>query len=437
MSKDSVLIILLVCLVVPVSVTAQSDPLPDRTHIAVGVENPIMFNLQSVIDGCCVDIRGNIDGDPLDQIDISDLVYLVDYMFSGGPEPPCIDETDVDASGGIDISDLVYVVDYMFTGGPPPGACPSLISIVGLQPDDDTVNGTANVLDTTQFQVVLWAKTNQWYVQPTVADPYTHIQGDGSWSNYTHPWDRIVALLVDSSYLPESIRDYHPSLDSGVIGWDEYPGKSIRFVNWSNFCWQVKTGDLVGPGPNYFSDDTANVWIDQQGRMHLKIDSRDSKWYCAELVLDHSLGYGVYSFKLDSRVDSLDFNTILGCFVYETTNQEFDIEFSQRLANPFNAQFVIQPWYTSGNIEFFNMPNSTQTSHSWEWRSDSIVFQSWNGHADTPTPTTLIHTWTYTGEDITIPGGERMRFNLYLYGGDAPTQGTGDEVIITSFEYSE
>lgn len=76
--------------------------------------------------GCCVGIRGNMDGDDGEAIDISDLVYVVDYMFNGGPPPPCFEESDVDASGGssIDIADLVYLVDYMFTGGPPPDPCP-------------------------------------------------------------------------------------------------------------------------------------------------------------------------------------------------------------------------------------------------------------------------------------------------------------------------
>jgi len=63
----------------------------------------------------CGDMDGSGDGP-----DISDLVYLVDYMFTGGPPPPIVAAADVDGSGAIDISDLVYIVDYMFTGGPPP-----------------------------------------------------------------------------------------------------------------------------------------------------------------------------------------------------------------------------------------------------------------------------------------------------------------------------
>lgn len=429
MFRKTVLIFFLFCLVSIISLSGQ------------------LLASSQVASSCCDGFRGNVDGSPYDLIDIDDVVYLVDYAFGfpSGPTPPCEDEpgifpeADVDATGLIDIDDVVYLVDYAFgfPSGPQPADCPFAINIVNLLPGDNTVNGTANVPDITEYKVVLWAKTNRWYVQPSAANPYTIIQSNSTWSNSTYPWDRMLALLVDTSYVPSSILDYHPSLDPGVMNFDEYPDKSIKYLNWSNYHWKVKTGDLVGPGPNYFSDDTANVWIDPQNRLHLKINYRDGKWQCSEVVLDHSLGYGLYSFKLDSRVDSLDFNTILGCFIYETINQEFDIEFSQRLANPYNAQYVAQPWYNSGNIEFYNMPSSTQTSHSFEWRSDRIVFKSWNGHADTSTPSTLIHSWTYTGADIALPGGERMIFNLYLYGGDPPVLGSGDEVIIKSFKFVE
>ena len=58
-------------------------------------------------------------------IDVADLVYLVDYMFNGGPIYECFEEADIDASGvePIDVADLVYLVDYMFSGGPAPAAC--------------------------------------------------------------------------------------------------------------------------------------------------------------------------------------------------------------------------------------------------------------------------------------------------------------------------
>ena len=65
-------------------------------------------------------VRGDVNGDL--EIDIADLIYLIDYMFTGGPPPVSEMAGDVDASGQIDISDLVYLVDYMFNEGPPPPA---------------------------------------------------------------------------------------------------------------------------------------------------------------------------------------------------------------------------------------------------------------------------------------------------------------------------
>ncbi|MCK4605800.1 MAG: dockerin type I repeat-containing protein, partial [candidate division Zixibacteria bacterium] len=66
-------------------------------------------------------ICGDINGDGQEVIDIADLVWLVDYMFNSGPEPPQLLAADMDASGGlIDIADIVYLVDHMFNEGPPP-----------------------------------------------------------------------------------------------------------------------------------------------------------------------------------------------------------------------------------------------------------------------------------------------------------------------------
>lgn len=115
----------------------------DVMHVAVGDINGdgagnmacvtfgssgVTYAFNSMYDaGCCLDIAGNIDGDVGDVIDISDLVYMVDYMFSGGPAPLCWEEAELSSPFGdeaLSIADLVYLVDYMFTGGPPPVACP-------------------------------------------------------------------------------------------------------------------------------------------------------------------------------------------------------------------------------------------------------------------------------------------------------------------------
>lgn len=78
---------------------------------------------QNIWIGCCRH-RGDVDNSGGPQIDIADLVYLVDYMFTGGPDPVCMQAADIDNSqSDPDIADLVYLVDYMFNQGPAPVAC--------------------------------------------------------------------------------------------------------------------------------------------------------------------------------------------------------------------------------------------------------------------------------------------------------------------------
>lgn len=72
---------------------------------------------------CCTGVRGNANGDPGDEINVSDLTYLVDYLFQGGQPPECFEEADFDGDGMVNIADLTRMVDYLFRGGPGPAPC--------------------------------------------------------------------------------------------------------------------------------------------------------------------------------------------------------------------------------------------------------------------------------------------------------------------------
>lgn len=72
------------------------------------------------VTGCCVQ-RGDVDASA--TINVSDLTYLVNYLFKGGPAPACAVHGDVDGSNTINVADLSYLVNYLFKGGPLPVAC--------------------------------------------------------------------------------------------------------------------------------------------------------------------------------------------------------------------------------------------------------------------------------------------------------------------------
>ncbi len=53
-------------------------------------------------------------------IDIDDIVYLIAFVFTGGPEPIPPPAGDCNCSGGTDIDDVVYLIAYVFQSGPTP-----------------------------------------------------------------------------------------------------------------------------------------------------------------------------------------------------------------------------------------------------------------------------------------------------------------------------
>ncbi|MDH4035796.1 MAG: hypothetical protein OEV80_18545, partial [candidate division Zixibacteria bacterium] len=125
---------------------------------------------------------GNVDNSPSETVDITDLVYMVDYMFSGGSPPPCMQEVDMDGSPGIDIGDLVYLVDYMFTGGPLPLECPAPLDFVFTDEFHGTVFYQAflgSKLDAVQIdQTIMYAGTQGLVVTvPDVGDPSGNYAG--------------------------------------------------------------------------------------------------------------------------------------------------------------------------------------------------------------------------------------------------------------------
>jgi hypothetical protein len=306
------------------------------------------------------------------------------------------------------------------------------------------------------YQVLVYIYVSGWWNKPTWASPLTAIDSDGSWTcNITTGGEsdtfatRIIAFLVpNGSYLSSweiaGQADLPPELYA-------YPYAEIsrqpanRAIRFARHNWAVKTGDNLGPGPNHFSDGEDNVWVDENGCLHLKITKVSGQWYCGEVVSDESFGYGTYVFTVASNVDNLDRNVVLGLFTWDTyapqyNYREIDFEFS-RWQDPANAvgQYVIQPWDHSGNLFRFDInytgPDDI-TTHVMTWRPDGIYFKSYYGTFSlAPPPASEIMDWYYTGPDNPPPGGENARMNLWLINGSAPADGQETEVIISDFQF--
>lgn len=216
-----------------------------------------------------------------------------------------------------------------------------------------------------------------------------------------------------------------------------------RTISWSGYTWWVKSSqEPVGPGPNWFSDSPRNVWVDRQGRLHLRITYQNGRWHCAEVVCTRSLGYGTYRFYVVSPVANMDPHVVLGLFTWSDdpayANREIDIEFATwgEGASSLNAQYVVQP-ATSGRLHRFQMDRRISSSvHEFTWLADSVSFLSVRGSKPSPsTPSDVIQQWKFAGEDIPQRGDENPRINLWLVQGKPPQNGKEAEVVISRFEF--
>ena len=104
----------------------NSGPLTDLKHT---VDKAISFvnnhGIGTIVPtNCC--LHGDADNSGF--LNISDVVYLINYIFVGGPAPVSECEGDNNCDCVVSISDAVYSIIYIFGGGqPPPQCCPGCI----------------------------------------------------------------------------------------------------------------------------------------------------------------------------------------------------------------------------------------------------------------------------------------------------------------------
>jgi uncharacterized protein (TIGR03437 family) len=207
-------------------------------------------------------------------------------------------------------------------------------------------------------------------------------------------------------------------------------------ISFGGLTWFVKTAPVpVYAGPQFFVQQ--NAFVDSLGQLHLRLTKCADSWCAAEIFTTQTLGYGTYTFDINSTVNNLDPNVTLGLFTWDAqagdqNNREWDIEFG-RWGNAnasANAQYVVQPYTAPGNITRFLMSPSSST-HTVTWAPNSIQFRSTGGNG-------LINQWVYPGNPslIPTPGDAHLHLNLYVAVGSAPSVPVNSEIVISNFQYN-
>ena len=58
----------------------------------------------------------NCDG----SVNVSDAVYIINYVFAGGNPPDPMESGDCNCDGICNVSDAVMIINYVFAGGNDP-----------------------------------------------------------------------------------------------------------------------------------------------------------------------------------------------------------------------------------------------------------------------------------------------------------------------------
>jgi hypothetical protein len=292
-------------------------------------------------------------------------------------------------------------------------------------------------------QVVLFARSGTWWVQPFSSKQFTPIQQDFTWSSPTHLGTEYAALLVEPGYSPPDTADVLPGKGAGVIAVATVDGKRSKAsallvpkeIHFSGYQWDVQQLPTDSGGVMH-ANRASNVWTDGRGWLHMRIAREQSEWTCSEISLSRSLGYGSYSFVVHS-VPYLEPGTVLGMFTWDPleagqNHREIDIELSQ-WGDPTvkNAQFTIQPYYVPANVFRFISPYAALT-HSFDWEPGRVSFKTSQRAPGIPSRVVAGHVFT---SGIPSPGGETVHINLYIYGRSRTPQQNGVEVVIEKFEY--
>jgi len=100
-------------------IDSDDDNIPDHCDNCPGTYNPTQadYDGDGVGNAC-----GYSCGDATAEgsVDIGDAVFLINYIFKGGPGPDPVCFGDVNGDGHCNIGDPVYLIAHIFNGGLPP-----------------------------------------------------------------------------------------------------------------------------------------------------------------------------------------------------------------------------------------------------------------------------------------------------------------------------
>ena len=332
---------------------------------------------------------------------------------------------------GCHLQDKVTGPNIEFTRVPP--------AIEGGSDKLDVIEGKVTG-GSSKEQLVLYARTGKWWIQPLAREPFTIIQPDSTWTNSTHLGTDYAALLVESGFHPATMLTEVPARGGGVVAVATTPGSQpgspvTKTLQFSGYEWRIRNAPSSRGGGNKYDSD--NAWTDSSGALHLRIRKVSGDWTCAEVALTSSFGYGTYRFTVRDAW-RLEPAAVFGIFTWDYSgasqnNGEMGIEISRWGDQTVkNAQYLVQPFYVAENSSRFVLPPGELT-YSFDWEPGRVTFETFRG-ADARGRAAPIAEHAFTS-GVPAHGAESVRMNLYVFQKAKEALRDENEVVVEKFEY--
>ena len=291
-------------------------------------------------------------------------------------------------------------------------------------------------------RIVLFAKSDQgWWVQPFRSRPFTDIAPDSTWKSSIHLGQEYAALLVDADYRPPATTESLPERGGGIVavarvgGSGTFTAPAPKTITFSGYDWLVRQTQNDRHGMNAY--DGRNVWVDNEGHLHLLLTERDGRWTSADVRLTRSLGYGTYS--VDVRdTSALDPSAAFSMYTFDPLGsdqnfRELAVDVS-RWGEPgnMNGQFVVQPETVPANVLRFAIP-AGRVTHSFRWEPGRVSFKAVR-KSGSPRGDSVVAERVFTAR-VPTAGAERPQLTL-LYDRSAPRPPSkAVEVVVEKFGF--
>ena len=184
--------------------------------------------------------------------------------------------------------------------------------------------------------------------------------------------------------------------------------------------------------------DSENAWTDASGALHMEIRKKSSRWSCAEIFLNRSLGYGTYSVTVHDT-SRLEPAAAFSMFTWEDSAseqhfREMDIEVHGwgDAAHKNNAEYIIQPFYIPGNLFAFAAPPGALT-YVLRWEPGHATFKTFRGRSS-GAGAQVISEHEFTS-GIPVPGKATPRLIFYVVASDKNPIQKPSEVVVEKFVY--